>query len=154
MNQATAPIIVEELFHASIMDVWNAITRRDQMTQWFFGNILAFEARKGFKTEFSVQSGGRTFTHVWKILEAVPGRRIKYHWTYAEYPGEGTVTFELRKNKFGTMLRLSNEGIETFPQNIPEFTRESCQAGWDYFIRGRLKEYLEGKDDSEPRSAR
>ncbi len=30
-----------------------------------------------------------------------------------------------------------------FFENIPEFKRESCIEGWTYFIKKRLKEFLE-----------
>jgi len=33
-------------------------------------------------------------------------------------------------------------GFESFPQNILEFTRASCETGWHYFISKNLVEYL------------
>ncbi len=30
-----------------------------------------------------------------------------------------------------------------FFENIPEFSRESCQAGWNYFIKEQLKAFLD-----------
>ena len=35
--------------------------------------------------------------------------------------------------------------VESFPQDIPEFSRMSCLGGWTYFINQSLKEYLEKK---------
>jgi hypothetical protein len=35
--------------------------------------------------------------------------------------------------------------LQSFPGHIPEFKRESCLAGWQYFIRERLKKFLEKK---------
>ncbi len=35
--------------------------------------------------------------------------------------------------------------VEKFPDNIPEFKRESDVAGWNYFIKDSLKEFLEEK---------
>jgi hypothetical protein len=32
---------------------------------------------------------------------------------------------------------------ETFPDDIPEFRRDSCIGGWEYLIQKSLKEYLE-----------
>jgi hypothetical protein len=43
-------------------------------------------------------------------------------------------------------LRLTYIVIEKFPEDIPEFTRESGMVGWNYFIRKKLKEYLEKKN--------
>jgi hypothetical protein len=40
---------------------------------------------------------------------------------------------------------LTVEVLEDFPDDIPEFRRESCIGGWNYFINHRLKEYLDKK---------
>jgi len=138
------PVIVEQVIRAAPGEVWDAITRHEQMIQWFFPNIPDFEPVTGFQTVFSVQSGERIFTHVWKILEVVPLRMIKYHWSYVEYPGIGSVTFELKGNENDTLIRLTNKGLETFPPDIQEFSAENCREGWRYFL-GRLKEFTETK---------
>jgi len=82
-----SPIIVEQLFDSPVAAVWDAITKLEKMKQWFFPNIPAFEPFVGFQVDFPVQSNNRTFTHLWKIIEVVPHSRIKYYWTYREYPG-------------------------------------------------------------------
>jgi uncharacterized protein YndB with AHSA1/START domain len=143
MDESKSPVVVEQSFKHAPEVVWEAITSLDLMNQWFFPDIPSFEPEEGFTTSFDVRSGERNFRHQWKIVEVLPCRRIKYHWSYAEYEGEGYVTFELIEKRDGTMLRLVNEGLETFPRDIPEFTRESCEAGWNYFIRQNLKDFLE-----------
>jgi len=137
------PIIVEQILNASISDVWDAITELDQMKQWFFENIPYFKPEIGFETKFNVHSNGRDFMHLWKITEVVPEEKITYNWKYEVYEGDGLVTFELFEEKGQTMIRLTNLGLESFPRDIPEFSRESCEGGWDYFIRQRLKYYIE-----------
>ena len=142
MKERGIAVVVEQLFQLPIKKVWAAITELDQMKQWFFSDIPAFEPETGFRTEFLVRVDGRSFTHVWKIKELIPGRKIRYHWSYKEYKGEGLVTFELHEKQGQTLLVLTNEGLESFPDNIPEFSRESCEAGWNYFIKESLKGYL------------
>jgi uncharacterized protein YndB with AHSA1/START domain len=137
------PIIVEQSFDASAQEVWEAITQQDQMIQWFFENIESFIPQVGFKTQFVVHSEERTFTHLWEIIEVEPLKKIVYDWRYKEYSGAGNVVFELISQNGGTKLSLSNLVIENFPQDVPEFKRESCIGGWDYFIKDRLKTYLE-----------
>lgn len=143
MKQPAEPVIVEQDFEASIGEVWNAITQLDRMRQWFFPNIPSFEANVGFRTAFDIQSGERNFRHLWRIMEVVPEKLIKYHWSYDEYPGEGMVTFEISSKDNLTRLRLTNEGLETFPDDIPEFSRESCESGWKFILGRNLKEFLE-----------
>lgn len=137
------PIIVEQEFNVPINVLWDAITQLDHMKEWFFDNIPDFKSELGFKTQFLVNAGERNFTHLWHIIKVVPHKKITYDWSYAEYKGEGLVTFELFDEGNKSSLRLTNVGLETFPDDIPEFTRESAENGWDYFIKQSLKKYLE-----------
>ena len=137
-----APIIVEQHFTQSAARLWQAITQVDEMRQWFFNNIPDFKPEIGFYTEFEVDAGDRQFLHQWKIVEAIPEQTIVYDWSYRKYPGQGLVRFDLIPQAEGTLLRITNEGLESFPQDIPEFKRESCEGGWKYFIQGNLKDYM------------
>jgi len=143
MKHTDPPIIVEQTFQSTKEALWNAITEQAEMVLWFFDNIPDFTASLGFETQFPVQSNDRVFTHLWKITEVIPGEKISYQWSYVEYPGEALVTFELLEERNNLRLRLTNRVISDFPQDIPEFTRASGITGWEYFIQGRLKEYLE-----------
>jgi uncharacterized protein YndB with AHSA1/START domain len=145
MTKSNKPIIVEQVFNSSIKEVWDAITELEQMKLWFFTNIPAFEPVIGFQTKFNVQSGERNFEHLWKIVEVEANKKIKYHWSYSEYEGVAFVTFELFQKNEQTLLRLTNEGLETFTSDIPEFTRDSCIGGWEFFIKKNLKDYLDQK---------
>lgn len=69
------PVIVEQLFNKSIIEVWSAITEAEQMRQWFFENIPAFEAKEGFEISFNVQANGRDYLHLWKITEVIPQKK-------------------------------------------------------------------------------
>jgi len=138
-------VVVKQNFEVSAEILWKAITEHHQMIQWFFENIPEFEAHVGFKTQFLIENEDRKFTHLWEIVEVIPNRKIVYNWKYNEYEGEGVVFFELVKNENGSSLILTNKWIGEFPQNIPEFSRESCLGGWEYFINGRLKEYLNNR---------
>ncbi|NKI27324.1 SRPBCC domain-containing protein [Arenibacter sp. 6A1] len=137
------PVIVEEVYHASIDKVWQAITALDKMSLWFFENIPAFTPEVGFKTQFEVVSDQKVFLHLWEILEVVPMKKLVCNWQYGGYPGDSVVSFELFQQQDKTKLKLTHYGIESFPSAIPQFTRESGIAGWEYFIKGRLKEFLE-----------
>lgn len=135
------PIIVYETFHQDVKTVWKYLVEIQHMHEWYFENLPDFKAEEGFVTSFPVSSEQRTFTHIWKVVEVIPFEKIKLSWTYKEYSGEGFVTFQLEEKNSGTKLTVITEGLETFPQNIPEFQRESCEGGWNYFIKDRLKNY-------------
>ncbi len=72
-----------------------------------------------------------------------PLKKISYNWKYKNYLGDSNVIFELFKKHEHTLLRLTTVILEDFPDEIPEFTRESCLGGWNYFITKSLKNYLD-----------
>ena len=144
MKASDHPIVVEQSFNATIDTVWRSITELDQMKQWYFENIPSFKPEVGFETSFNVRSGERNFMHRWRVTEVVPLKRISYDWKYDSYPGDSYVVFELSEQGGVTTLRLTATVSEDFPDDIPEFKRESCIAGWQYFIKDRLKQYIEG----------
>ncbi|MBW2938192.1 SRPBCC domain-containing protein [Aureisphaera sp. CAU 1614] len=137
------PIIVKQELNASAKEVWEAITAIDKMRQWYFENIPDFKPEVGFETSFLIENEGRKFTHQWKITEVEPLKNITYEWRFKEYPSIlGVVTFSISEKENKTLLKVTNQGIETWPNNVPEFTRESCQGGWEYFINQNLKNYI------------
>ena len=144
MSDSKEPVVVEQSFDVTQEALWDAITQREQMIQWFFGEIPEFEAREGFTTQFEIDTGERVFLHLWKITEVIPGRKIVYDWRYEQYPGIGKVTFEVLRDDGGSRLRVTNEGLDSFPSDVPEFSRESCEGGWAYLIQGNLKQFLSG----------
>ena len=143
MRTDEEPVVVEQTFATRRQTVWDALTMVEQMRSWYFDNIPAFAPELGFATEFLVVSGSREFPHCWRVTEVEPLQKLAYEWTYRGYAGRGSVTFELFDAGDATNLRLTNTVLEDFPDQIPEFRRESCVAGWEYLIQQRLKEYLE-----------
>jgi len=143
MKTPRESVIVDELLHASLSEAWEAITDPVHMKRWYFDNMPDFKPETGFTTSFIMKSGGKIFTARWKVTEVVPGKKIVCEWSYKEYSGTGIVTFILSPEKEKTRITVINEGLETFPQDIPEFTKESCFAGWEFFIRNNLPKYLE-----------
>ena len=148
MKQIDPPIIVEETYNKPIETVWRAITEPVQMRKWFFDNIPDFKPEVGFEIEFDVETGGRVFPHQWKITKVESGKLIEYNWKYGGYQGDAYVTFELTPEENATRLRLTNIVVEDFQDDIPEFKRESCIGGWNYFIKERLKKYLDKESAS------
>ena len=143
MTTKEAPVIVEEIFNTTPQIIWEAITNIDKMKDWYFDNIPVFKPVVGFKTEFNLKSEDRNFLHQWEITEVQAFKKIAYSWHFKDYQGSALVHFELFTKNKETILRVTNEAINDFPDNIPEFKRESCLGGWNYFIKERLKNYIE-----------
>jgi len=142
MKRSDPPIIVEQNFDTSVENVWKAITEHGLMVKWYFENIPTFEAEVGFKTQFNVVSGERDFLHKWEVTEVIPNKKIVYNWTYKDYEGSADVAFEILEDGALSRLQIKVIVLEDFSNDIPEFKRESCIGGWEYFIKGQLKEYL------------
>ena len=138
----TQPVVVEQWFAVEPDVVWRAITDPDSMRRWYFAPIEEFRAEVGFNTEFDIESGGRTFRHQWHVTEVVPGSGITYIWRFEGFSGVGSTEWVLTGIDGGTKLVLISNVIESFPQDIPEFTRESSQAGWEYLIQQSLPDFL------------
>ena len=84
----------------------------------------------------------RDFLHVWTITEVIPNQKLIYNWKYENLVGDSYVTFELTPLKEVTQLTLTTKVVADFPDDIPEFKRESCIGGWNYFIKKWLYNYL------------
>ena len=143
MKRSESPIIVEAVFENSLESVWSAITDVEKMREWFFENIPSFKPEVGFEVEFNVDAGERSFLHKWKITKVIPRRIFEYNWKYGGYLGDSYVSFNLEHENGLTRLRLIHTTTEDFPEEVPEFKRESGVAGWQYFIKNRLMEYLQ-----------
>jgi len=142
MKTSDEPIIVEQVFNATIESVWNSITDIALMRKWYFENIPAFKPEVGFETQFGIQSEERNFLHKWKVTEVQHLKMIKYSWEFENYAGKSSTTFELFEENGSTKLKLTVDILENFHEDIPEFKRESCIAGWIYFINNRLNDFL------------
>ncbi|NND52711.1 MAG: SRPBCC domain-containing protein [Flavobacteriaceae bacterium] len=135
-------IVVTQEFKVSPEILWETITNHEIMLKWYFDNIPDFQAQVGFETRFNVVSGERNFMHIWKVTEVIPLKRIVYNWTFDDYEGSADLSMEIYDENDHTRLVVTDTILESFPQDIPEFKRESAVAGWQYFINQRLKNFL------------
>ena len=142
MKKSEQTIVIEKKYACSRNALWQALVDPAKMRQWFFPDIPDFRAETGFCTEFMVDAGERQFLHQWEVTEVVPGEKIAYRWRYAGYDGAAQSVFELSGDNNSCTLRLGFPVEEDFPDEIPEFTREACLGGWEYFT-GELASFLE-----------
>ncbi len=136
------PIIVERTFNVPAEKVWKAITDKDEMKKWYF-DLKEFRPEPGFEFRFSGgPSEDKQYLHICKITEVIPGRKLSHSWRYDGYEGISYVTFELIPEGDKTRLKLTHRGLETFPENNPDFAKENFAAGWQEIIGSNLKNYL------------
>lgn len=143
MKAVNGPIKLSFVLDTDIPQLWKALTDHDEMVLWYFENIPEFRPDPYFEVQFPVVSGDKTFTHQWKVVNVNFHEEISYAWSYAEYSGLAIVHFKLAQNPNQKVnLKLIMEILEDFDDNIEEFKRESCIAGWQYFLGQSLPTYL------------
>lgn len=137
------PFVIERTLNAPLQKVWEAITSKEKMKQWYF-DLSDFKPEPGFEFHFPGKGNeGQEYMHLCKITKVEPGKLLQYSWRYRDYPGNSLVTFELFPEGDTTRLKLTHEGLETFPQDTKDFARESFVGGWTYLIGKSIKEFVE-----------
>jgi len=136
----TGPLIVERTYDAPIARVWQALTEKEQMKEWYF-DLKEFKPEVGFEFQFKVEHNGYTYDHRCRIVEVVPGQKLVHTWRYEGHEGDSTVSFELFAEGSQTRLKLTHVGLETFPP-MAAFARANFQGGWTQIVGASLPEYL------------
>jgi uncharacterized protein YndB with AHSA1/START domain len=137
------PIVVERIFNASPMKIWQAFTDKSEMKKWYF-ELAEFKAEPGFKFQFTGgPKDGKQYLHLCEIKEVVKEKKISYSWRYDGYPGNSLVSFELSQEGNKTRLKLTHSDIETFGNENPDFAKENFIAGWTHIIHVSFKNYIE-----------
>src|SRR6476620_6196069 len=109
------PFVIERSYDAPVEKVWKAITDKEQMKKWYF-DIPEFKPEVGFNFTFKGENEGRVFVHLCTITEVIPLKKLKHSWRYEGEEGISYVTFELFAEGEKTRVKLTHEGLETFPQ--------------------------------------
>ncbi len=133
----------QRIFNAPVERVWKALTDVEEMRRWYF-DLKEFKPEVGFEFEFVVEHEGANYHHLCRVTEVIPKKKLAYTWRYKGHEGDSLVTFELVVEGDKTRLKLTHEGLETFPK-LPSFARENFIKGWTAIIGSELKQFLEGK---------
>lgn len=124
--------------------VWRVLTTREDILRWFF-DFRGFKPEPGTPFEFVVKHKGMTYHHLCRVVEVVPERKISYTWRYQGYEGNSLVTFELFGAGKKTRLKVTHEGLETFPK-IAAFARKNFEGGWKQLVGKEIKDVVEKFD--------
>ena len=118
-------IELEHFYPHPVTAVWEAISTQDAISVWFIK--ADFQAKKGY---------GYTFTHeqttiTGTVLEVNPPSLLTYTWIVGGV--ETTVSWQLSKQKEGTLLRLIHTGIEHYGQTAANMFI-NFEGGWKHCI--------------------
>lgn len=143
------PVVMEKELDMTVDRVWTAITNKEQLKQWYF-SIDDFKPEVGFRFSFAGQGHrGEQYIHLCTITEVIPQQKLQYSWQYKDHPGYSLVSFELSAVGNKTLLRLTHHGLETFPQDSPDFAWKSFNGGWNEIIGKMLPQFLEQANANE-----
>ncbi len=132
--RTTRDIVVEQVFPHAPAKVWQALTEAGAMSRWLM-QAEGFEAVVGKRFTFKTTPAGQwDGTIECEVLEVVPGERFVYAWRggHESNVGYGSrldtrVTFTLRAQGSGTLLRVVHSGFE-MPRN--ETAYQNMSGGW------------------------
>jgi uncharacterized protein YndB with AHSA1/START domain len=136
------PFTIVRTFNAPVEKVWEAITDKAAMKQWYF-DLAEFKPVVGFEFEFTGGPPEKEYLHKCKVTEVIPGKKLTYSWRYEGYEGNSFVTFELFSEGNKTRVKLTHAGLETFPASNPDLVKENFAEGWTDIIGRSLKEFVE-----------
>lgn len=144
LKPAGEPLVVERVFDAPVEQVWRALTDVEAMRRWYF-DLKGFQPVVGVEFQFVAGCDDVKYVHLGKVVEVVPGQKIAYTWRYENHAGDSRVTFELSPEGRRTRLKLTHEGLDSFPPT-PAFARTNFEKGWTKIIGSALKDYLDTVD--------
>jgi uncharacterized protein YndB with AHSA1/START domain len=136
------PFTIERVFDAPVHVLWKALTDKNEMKAWYF-DLKEFKAEPGFRFSFTGGKEDRQYLHLCEVIDVIPNKKLSYTWKYDGYTGESKVIFELFPEGEKTRLKLTHEGLETFPAaDNPDLAKENFAQGWTGIIGNSLKEYI------------
>ncbi|HEX6915323.1 MAG TPA: SRPBCC domain-containing protein [Chitinophagaceae bacterium] len=136
------PIIIERTFAVPVEKLWNAITDKGEMDQWYF-RIDNFRPEPGSRFSFEGGDDKQTFLHLCRVVEVIPQKKLSHTWAYEGQDEETLVSFDLSGEGNNSRLKLTHEGLEKIAKYGPAFAAENFREGWTMIIGTMLKNYLE-----------
>lgn len=129
--------------NAPLDKVWNAITNKEQMKNWYF-DVPDFEPKIGNNFSFYGGDENEEYHHFCEIVDLIPNEKLKHSWTYPEISKEKTlVKWELKPENEGTIVTLTHKGLEAFEHLGENFKIHSFRKGWEDIVGKSLKDFVE-----------
>ncbi|MCP1996402.1 SRPBCC domain-containing protein [Flavobacterium sp. HSC-61S13] len=133
----------EMIIKAPTSVIWQALTDRDQMREWYF-DIADFKLELGETFNFYEPGEARQYHHQCIIKGIEPNQKFSHTWTHPSHSkGESLLTWTLEDLGDATKVSLQHQGLENFADAGPGFEPENYQKGWDGYM-AILKNFVYG----------
>jgi uncharacterized protein YndB with AHSA1/START domain len=135
---------IEKTYNAPIALVWQAITDRAMMKEWYFNFAEDFKLETGAVFEWTAgDTEDNQWLHRGKMLEIIPDRKLVHSWEYPGYSGSSTISWDLLKiDDDTTKITLIHEFTIPFDSSVAALKQENFEMGWTHIINISLEEYL------------
>lgn len=131
-------IAKEKVFSHSIDQVWNAISKSEEISAWFIK--ADFKAEKGYNYTFTASEERGCISITGEVKQADPYHLV-YTWIVENTNVVTTVSWQLETVSGGTKLYLKHSGISNYTGETAVTMFESFNGGWDGCIN-QLTNYL------------
>ncbi len=141
-KKAQGTVVLVRTYNAPVHRVWKALTDKDQMKIWYF-DIAEFKPEVGFEFQFEGGKDEKRYLHLCRVTEVIPEKKLQYTWRYEGYSGESLLTIELTPEDNRTRLKLTHEGLHTFPSDVHDLDPCNFTEGWNQLMNISLKNHIE-----------
>ncbi len=120
---------------ASRKKVWEFLTNKDKMGEWFFTANEDLAENQEYEL-FEIEDNGNSIKRCWgKVLEMDKPSKLVYTFTIAPLNGNmTTVTWKLEQVLGSTRVTLTHEGIDKAAGEAASALLMALDSGWDRHI--------------------
>lgn len=135
---------ITKKFDQPVPKVWDALTDKEKVKQYFFGTEVTTDWQPGSDIVFKGEWEGNKYEDKGKILECEQGKKIKYSHlsSFSNLPDDpenySIVTYEINSEGDSTILRVTQKGFKD------EKSRDDSVKGWN-FVLDNMKKLLKKK---------
>lgn len=136
---------ITEHFDVPVNKLWNALTDKELVKQYFFGTEVNTDWMKGSPIVFKGSWEGEDYEDKGEILESEKERMVKYTYlsSFSGLPdvpeNYSVVTYHIKPDGNGTELIVTQEGFKD------EKSQKDSEEGWKMVLRGLGKMLKESK---------
>lgn len=135
-------VTIERTYDAPIERVWEALTNKSQMKQWYF-DVSDFRPEIGFQFEFIGGDEKVKYRHFCEVVEVQKPTKLAYTWQYENIEGVSLVNIDLfAEAENRTRVKLTHSGLD-FKTDDQNFRPSSFDAGWNHILEMSLRDFVE-----------
>ena len=142
----TEPVAqVSRNIEAPAADVWDALTSAEKASTFFMGATADSDFEVGSPITFEGQHEGKSFSDKGEVLEAEPGKRLKFsHWSAMSGAPDTpehyhTVSFDLEPQGEKTRVTLTQANLQGGVTEADREHRARFEKNWQTVLDGLSK---------------